>query len=68
MATVIALDARRAARERQRAFDAAVAAEMARRLADEERDREAQISTASGDLGPRLRVVPRPDHAGGQAS
>ena len=55
MATVTELEARRAARERQREFDAAVAAETARREAAEERERE--MATRVAISGPRLRVV-----------
>lgn len=52
MAAVIPLDGRRAARERQRAVAAAVAAEVARR--------ERELGTPVPSLGsPRLRVVPR---------
>ena len=55
MATVTELEARRAARARQREFDAAVAAEMARRLADErERETSAHRETR---FTPRLRVI-----------
>lgn len=49
MATVTALDARRAWRERVRVLAAAVAAERARR--------ERETTHESGQFGPRLRVV-----------
>ena len=61
MATVILLDARRAARERQRAVAAAVAAEMARRLAAEERE----IGNGVADFGTPAEagpVSPDPDY------